>query len=112
MLSAKGYVLFRRDISTRTRFAEINDEERSGRLYGGNRRSRCSRSLPIGRACRFSRGNRSIAVDHPMVQTVERELEAIGYSQLVVHLAQVVLHDLLGCSDTGSDFLVLHALRY
>ncbi len=45
-----------------------------------------------------------------MAQAIEREFESVGDAQLVVYLAQVVLHDLLGRPYANGDFFVLHAL--
>jgi hypothetical protein len=46
-----------------------------------------------------------------MVQAVERKLEAIGNTQLVIDLAQVVLDDLLRGPELIGDLLVALALR-
>src|SRR4030088_3240452 len=47
-----------------------------------------------------------------MVKAIESEFQTIGYAQLVIHFAQVILYNLLSCAHTECDFLVLHALSY
>jgi hypothetical protein len=44
-----------------------------------------------------------------VVQAVERELEAVGDAEFVIHLAQVVLDDLLCGADLVGDLFVPHA---
>jgi len=44
-----------------------------------------------------------------VVEAVESELQAVGDTELVVDLAEVVLDDLLGGADLVSDFFVAHA---
>ena len=46
-----------------------------------------------------------------MVQAVERQFQPVGYAQLVVYLAQVVLDHLFGGADLVGDLLVPHAAR-
>ena len=45
-----------------------------------------------------------------MMEAVEGELEAIGNSQLVVNLAQIIFDDLLGSAELVGDFLIALAL--
>jgi hypothetical protein len=46
-----------------------------------------------------------------VAETIESKLEAIGYAQLVIELAQVVLDHLLCRTELGGNFLVALALR-
>src|SRR5215469_7748026 len=52
------------------------------------------------------------AIEYTVVQTVQRQFQAIRHAQLVIHLAQVVFYYLLGGSDAHCDFLVFHSLRH
>ena len=45
------------------------------------------------------------------MQAVERQLKPVRYSQLVIHLAQVVLDYLLGGPQLVGNFLIAFALR-
>src|ERR1700693_6405943 len=50
------------------------------------------------------------SIDNVMAQAIKREFEPVGDAQLVIHLAQVVLHDLLGRAHANRNLFVLHAL--
>ena len=41
----------------------------------------------------------------------QRQFQPVGYADLIVHVAQVILDDLLGGAELGGDFLVLVALH-
>ena len=45
------------------------------------------------------------------MDAVKRQFQPIGNSKLVVHLAQIVLHHLLGGPNLIRDFFVTHSLR-
>src|ERR1035441_431976 len=50
------------------------------------------------------------ALNHAVIQAVEREFQTVGDSQLVVNLAEIILDHLLGGAHAQGNLFVLHAL--
>src|ERR1019366_8020054 len=50
------------------------------------------------------------ALNHAVIQAVEREFQTVGDSQLVVNLAEIILDHLLGGAHAQGNLFVLHPL--
>ncbi len=50
-------------------------------------------------------------IDQPVVNRIERQLEAVGDAEFVEDVVQMVLDGLLGDEKLFADFLVTEALR-
>src|SRR5580658_10899599 len=70
---------------------------------------RCNPRRWLWHGTRRSRGCR--LVQNPMVDGEQRQLQPVRHADLVIHVAQIILDDLLGGSQLRGDFLVLVTLH-
>src|SRR6266550_5883703 len=56
-------------------------------------------------------GKNLLLIDQPVVNGVQRQLEAVGHAELVKNVVQMVFDGLFGDEKLFADFLVAKALR-
>src|SRR5438552_9503660 len=80
--------------------------EHKGRLIAGglsptrrDLRRDASTLLRLGSGCRGCGG----FVQNPVVDGEQRQIETVGDADLVIHVAQIIYNDLLGCDELSGE---------